>query len=202
MEQKYEDIDTFDNVILKRDPFFKILRFSLQIATALFYDESKTEIIESILSWIIKITKTQSEPYSELYHQALSILTQLNILKKRRECEISFIPLLNKEIYKERIENFIKFAIPYEDKYNNVLDGKYTNDLKKTEFETLLKDCNDMTRVHEHLKGIEQARYESSLKLRINEENELKNKIDEVKEKSESFKNGIEEWKKQQEISL
>ncbi|CAG8667175.1 2217_t:CDS:2 [Cetraspora pellucida] len=197
-EQKFVDIDIFDNVILKRDPFFKILRFSLQIATALFYDEAKTEIIESILSWIIKITKSQSEPYSELYHQALSILTQLNISKKRRESKFSFIPLLNKEIYKERIENFINFAISYEDKYNNVLDGKYTNDLKKTEFETLLKDCNDMTRVHEHLKGIEEARYKSSLKLRINEEIELK--AYEVKETSESFKNGIEEWKKLQEI--
>ncbi|CAG8518225.1 33640_t:CDS:2, partial [Gigaspora margarita] len=122
------------------------------------------------------------------------------ISKERRESKASFVPLLNKEIYKDRIENFLRFAISYEDKYNNVLDEKYTNEMKKTEFETLLKDCNDMTRMHEHLKGIEEARYNSSLKLRKNEENELKNKIYNVKEKSEGFKNGIEEWKQQQEI--
>ncbi|CAG8827769.1 6688_t:CDS:2, partial [Gigaspora margarita] len=184
--QRDEDIDTFDSAILKKDSFFKIIQFSLQIATALFYEESKTEIVESILSWIIKLTKSQFKQYTELYYQALSIFTQLKISKKRRESKASFVLLLNKEIYKDRIKNFLRFAISYEDKYNNVLVENYTHEIKKKEFETLLKDCNDMTRMHKHLKGIEETRYNSSLKLRKNEENKLRNKIHDVKEKLET----------------
>ncbi|CAG8450021.1 5725_t:CDS:2 [Scutellospora calospora] len=199
-DPEYKDIDTFDNVILKKEPFIKILRFSLLIATTLFYEESKIKTTQSILSWIIKLTKSQTEPYSELYLQALSIFTQLKILEERRESKISFIPLLSKEIYKERIKEFINFAISYENKYNNIIDRMRENNLKETELKALLKDCNDMTRMHVHLKGVEKARYDSSHKLRINEESELENKIHDVDEKSENFRNGIEEWKHQQEI--
>ncbi|CAG8849621.1 28901_t:CDS:1, partial [Racocetra persica] len=74
---EYKDIYIFDNIILKNHSFLKIVRYSLLIASVLFYD--KPEITRSILYWISKITKSQSETkeqskIKELYYQALSML--------------------------------------------------------------------------------------------------------------------------------
>ncbi|CAG8831138.1 15886_t:CDS:2, partial [Cetraspora pellucida] len=86
---EYKDIYTFDNIILKNESFFKILRYSLNIAIALFYE--KPGITRSILSWTIRITrKSECEETKELYYYALTIFTKLNVIDKRKADNIQF----------------------------------------------------------------------------------------------------------------
>ncbi|CAG8802781.1 3030_t:CDS:1, partial [Cetraspora pellucida] len=170
-DPEYNDISTFDNLIfkIKEESFLKMLRFSLQIACALFYDEP--EITQSILSWIVKITSIQSRVENfqsgveELYRQALPVLIQFDVLNERKQNEITFIPLLDKTHYENCIEEFIKSAHLYENEYMKILDKKDNNNQKEIEFEMLLKDCNDITKVHEHLEDNEHGRHKSAFDL-------------------------------------
>ncbi|KAF0499974.1 hypothetical protein F8M41_020354 [Gigaspora margarita] len=81
---EFSNIKIFDTKILQKEPFNKILQFSLQIACALFYDEP--EVAQSIFTWIDKITKhSQSKEAKELYHHGLTMLEQYKLLNERKE---------------------------------------------------------------------------------------------------------------------
>ncbi|CAG8810374.1 8589_t:CDS:2, partial [Racocetra persica] len=164
-----KDLYIFDNIILKNHLFLKILRYSLFIASILFYDEP--EITRSILSWICKITESQS---SELYHHALSMLVQLDISEERRKNEISFIPLLDKEFYKKGIDEFMNSVEYYETKYMQFLNKRDAVTQEKTESKVSLENYNDKTALNTHLEDIEYKRYDSASKLMKKIEDELK----------------------------
>ncbi|RIB27955.1 hypothetical protein C2G38_2159281 [Gigaspora rosea] len=194
---EYKDISTFEDskiFKIKEGSFLKMLRFSLQIACALFYDEP--EITQSILTWIINITRLPPG-VDELYNQALPILIQFNILDERRKSEIAFIPLLDKTLYENCIDEFVKSAQFYENEYMNILDKKDNTNQKKAEFGMLLKDCNDITKVHEHLEESEYNRYKSALKLMTKLGKELMDKKDIVNKTLVDFKEGNHVWEQE-----
>ncbi|CAG8618023.1 31986_t:CDS:2 [Gigaspora margarita] len=187
-----KDLYIFDSFILENNSFLKMVRYSLLIASVLFYDEP--EITRSILSWICKITESQS---CELHHQALSIFVQLDISEERRKNEISFIPLLDKEFYKKGIDEFMKSVEYYENKYMQFLTKRHAITQEKTESKVSLENSNDETTLNVHLEKIEHERYDSASKLMKKIEDELKNKKNDVSNACKSFKDGIEEWKQQ-----
>ncbi|KAF0530834.1 hypothetical protein F8M41_012000 [Gigaspora margarita] len=122
---EYKDIYVFDNIILKSLSFLQLLRYSLLIASVLFYDEPK------------------------IHDQS---------------------------------------SLGYE---NNEVNQK------KIDSEILLENFNGKTTLLDHFKKIEYERYNSASKLMKTIENELKDKNKAVSNASESFKDGIDEWKQQ-----
>ncbi|CAG8651089.1 5173_t:CDS:2, partial [Dentiscutata heterogama] len=188
-----KDLYIFDSSILENHSSFrKMLRYSLLIASVLFYDEP--EITRSILSWICKITESQSD---ELHHQALTIFVQLDISEERRKNKISYIPLLNKDFYKKGIEEFMNSVENYENKYMQFLTKRDIATQEKIESKVWLENYNDETTLNVHLEKIEHERYVSAFKLMKKLEDELKDKKNDVSNASESFEDGIEEWKQQ-----
>ncbi|CAG8591642.1 6149_t:CDS:2 [Dentiscutata heterogama] len=202
---EYKDIYIFDNTILKNHSFLKILRYSVLIASVLFYD--KPEITRSILSWICKINESyfdtkqletkELSKLKELYYQALSMLVQLDIFKERENNEISFVPLLNKQFYKDGIKEFMESIKYYEDKYVQFLNKSEDIDRKKIESKVLLENSNDNTSLYNHLKNIEYERYDSASKLVKKIEEELEVKKNNVDSACKHFKEELEKWKNQ-----
>ncbi|CAG8649457.1 36418_t:CDS:2 [Gigaspora margarita] len=158
---EYKDIHTFDNIILKNNSFFKMLQYSLNIAIALFYDNPG--ITRSILSWIVRITrKSELEEIKELYYYALTILTKLNTIDKRKENNIKFVPPFDKRIYKERIDEYMKFAKDYEEKFAQVLN----DDEQKVEtLYASLMNSSDKAKMYEYLNEQRKTRYNSACEL-------------------------------------
>ncbi|CAG8845815.1 4045_t:CDS:2, partial [Racocetra persica] len=132
----------------------------------------------------------------ELYYQALSMLVQLDIFEERRNNEISFVPLLDKQFYRNGINEFMETVKFYEHKYRQFLnksDGIYQ---MKRESEFSLENIDDETELHKHLKKNEYERYDSASKLVKKIEDELKEKHV-VNNACEHFKKEIEKWKDQ-----
>ncbi|CAG8731995.1 3329_t:CDS:2, partial [Racocetra fulgida] len=174
---EFKDIPDFASIILQKKPFSKILRFSLQIAIALFYDNRK--VTRSILTWIIKINEQlkdneekEFEMTKKLYYRALRMLDHLNAFIEREKSEFTFVPRLNMENYKNHICQLLKFAKDYENEYKNVLKHEYNNKQKIKKLNYKLLDHNDITKMHEILKEKE------------------KNALEE-------FKEGIDNWLKE-----
>ncbi|CAG8571822.1 21987_t:CDS:2, partial [Gigaspora rosea] len=124
---EFSNIKIFDTKILQKEPFNKILQFSLQIACALFYDEPK--VAQSIFIWIDKITKHSQS--------------------KEAKDQRSFVPLLDKKQFYERIREFMMTAEAYEKSYTKVLNNKNTNKMEIERLELLLSNCNNLTKSHE-----------------------------------------------------
>ncbi|CAG8519851.1 5358_t:CDS:2 [Dentiscutata erythropus] len=195
-----KDLRIFDNIILNNHSFLKMVRYSLFIASVLFYDEP--EITRSILSWICKITESQSDESDDqqsddLHHQALSIIVQLDISEERRKSEVSFIPLLDKKFYKKGIDEFMKSVGYYEKKYTQFLTKRDAVAQKKTESKVSLENYNDETALSKHLEEIERGRYFSALELTKKIEDDLEDKKNHVSSACKVFKDGIEEWKQE-----
>ncbi|CAG8666538.1 2974_t:CDS:2 [Cetraspora pellucida] len=197
---EYKDIPIFDNIILKNNAFLKVLQYSLNIAISLFYDNPG--ITRPILSWIIRITRqSEREETKELYYYALTILTKLNIIDKRKENNIKFVPPLDKRIYKERIDEYMKFAKDYEEKF-----AQFLND-REQKAETLyasLMNSSDKAKMYEHLNEERKTRHDSACNLMKNFENELQacihRKRENVKSAFNELEKGIENWKEEQKI--
>ncbi|CAG8760717.1 7289_t:CDS:2, partial [Gigaspora rosea] len=190
---EYEDIHTFDNIILKNDSFFKILRYSLNIATALFYDDPR--ITRSILSWIVRITRESDlEETKDLYYHALTIFTKLNTIDEKKKNNIQFVPLLDMHIYKERIGEYMKFVKRYEEECRQIL-----NDEQKIEmlFASLM-DHSDSAKMHRDLNEGRKLRYESACELMNKIESELHEKRKYAESAFHGFKDGIKNWLDQQ----
>ncbi|CAG8442635.1 23951_t:CDS:2 [Gigaspora rosea] len=165
---EFKDITTFDNIILKNNSFFKILQYSLNIAIALFYDNP--EITRSILFWIRKITRhSEREELKELFDHTSTIVTKLYAINKRKNDNILFVPPLDKRIYKERIDEYMKFANDYEEKLTQVLNDKQNLE----SLNVTLKNCRDKEKMHEYLNHERKDRYEKALDLMNKIENEL-----------------------------
>ncbi|CAG8785668.1 15986_t:CDS:2, partial [Cetraspora pellucida] len=190
---EYKDIYTFDNIILKNKSFFKILRYSLNIAIALFYE--KPGITRSILSWIIRITrKSECEETKELYYYALTIFTKFNIIDKRKADNIQFVPPLDMHIYKKRIDKYMKSAKDYEEKFTKVL-----NDEQQTEvLYASLMDRNDKAEMHEDLNNDRKIRYESACELMKKIESELQERRKYTESTFHELEKGIINWLIQQ----
>ncbi|CAG8846237.1 36173_t:CDS:2, partial [Racocetra persica] len=133
----------------------------------------------------------------ELYYQALSMLVQLNIFEERRNNEISFVPLLDKQFYRNGINEFMETVKFYEKKYKQFLNKSDEIYKMKLESEFLLENINDETELHDHLKRNEYERYDSASKLVKKIEDELKEKQNVVNNACEHFKQEIEKWKDQ-----
>ncbi|CAG8568289.1 3554_t:CDS:2, partial [Dentiscutata heterogama] len=193
---EYKDKHTFDNIILKNNSFFKMLKYSLNIAIALFYDNPG--ITRSILSWIVRITrKSELEEIKELYYNALTILTKLNTIDKRTENNIQFVPPFDKRIYKERIDEYMKFAKDYEEKFAQVLN----DDEQKTEsLYVSLMDSSDKAKMYEDLNEKRKTRYNSACELMEKIEIELQRRRENVKSAFNELEKGIENWKEEQKI--
>ncbi|CAG8811522.1 16374_t:CDS:2, partial [Racocetra persica] len=134
---EFKDIPDFACIILQKKPFSKILRFSLQIAVALFYDNRK--VTRSILTWIIKINEQlkdkeekEFEMTKKLYYRALRMLDHLNAFIEREKSEFIFVPRLNMENYKNQICKLMKIAKGYENEYKDVLKHEYNNKQKES----------------------------------------------------------------------
>lgn len=190
---EYEDIHTFDNIILKNDSFFKILRYSLNIAITLFYDDPR--ITRSILSWIVRITReSEREETRDLYYHALTIFTKLNTTDEKKKNNIQFVPLLDMHIYKERIGEYMKFVKRYEEECKQIL-----NDEQKIEMlSASLMDRSDSAKMYKDLNEGRKLRYESACELMKKIESELHEKRKYAESAFHGFKDGIKNWLDQQ----
>ncbi|CAG8825042.1 5032_t:CDS:2, partial [Cetraspora pellucida] len=152
-----KDLYNFDNVVLKKHSFLKMLRYSLLIASVLFYDEP--EITRSILSWIVRITK-ESKEAKELCYHGLTISIQLNTVDRKKD-KFQFVPPLDMNIYKKQIDMLMEFTKYYEEKYKQLLD----NELKKEKLDVSLADHCDQVEMYENLNDMKKKRYESAQTL-------------------------------------
>ncbi|CAG8711774.1 5431_t:CDS:2, partial [Dentiscutata heterogama] len=192
----FSNIKNFDTKIFQKESFNKVLQFSLQIACTLFYDEP--EVARSIFTWIDKITKhSQSKEVKELYHHGLTMFEQSKLLIERRKTKYqrSFVPLLDKKKFYERIEKFMRTAESYERSYTEVLSNKHINKIEKERLESLLVNCNNMTKSHEDFERDENGCYQSAINVMEEAKNILKKRKDEVKFKRINFEREIELWK-------
>lgn len=184
---EYKDIYIYDNNILKNHSFLKILRYSLLIASVLFYDEP--EITRSILSWIVRITR-EFEEAKELYYHGLTILTQFNTVDSRKKDKFQFIPPLDMNIYKNQIDMLMEFIKYYEEKYKQVLG----DELKKEKLDISLADCSDLVEMYERLNDSKKKQYESAQALTKKIESELKEKQNKAKSAFDKLEDGIKGW--------
>ncbi|CAG8464313.1 10954_t:CDS:2 [Acaulospora morrowiae] len=212
---EFIDIPTFDSIILEKEPFVKILRYSLQIASALFYDDRN--VTKSILTWIVEITKSEigemkeetketddeSESHKkvrEMYNQAHLLLKQLNILEEREKNKILFVPLLNVDFYKNYVNEFEVVAESYGKEYYRIMGNKHENLEKQAEFTRLLEDCCKMTDMYRRLKDRADDRYKKAHVIMETMKKKLMDKKDAVLKASDEFRIGIEEWKENKEL--
>ncbi|CAG8704314.1 45152_t:CDS:2, partial [Gigaspora margarita] len=187
---EFKDICTFDNIILKNNSFFKILQYSLNIAIALFYDNPG--ITRSILSWIRKITRhSECEELNELYDYASTIVTKLNAIDKRKNDNILFVPPLDKRIYRERMDEFMKFAKDYEEKLTQILND---NGQKLELLDATLENYDDKVKKYDYLNEERKTRYYSALKLMNKIENELQVKRKNAEDDFHNFEKRVKNW--------
>ncbi|KAF0499970.1 hypothetical protein F8M41_020350 [Gigaspora margarita] len=193
---EFINIKIFDTKILQKEPFNKILQFSLQIACALFYDEP--EVARSIFTWIDKITKhSQSKEAKELYHHGLTMLEQYKLLNERKETknQRSFVPLLDKKQFYKRIRKFMKTAESYKKSYTKVLNNKNNNKMEIEKLESMLSNCNYLTKSHEIFEKEENGRFKSATEILETTKNILEKSKDEIKSRRLEFSEEIEVWK-------
>ncbi|CAG8559719.1 13871_t:CDS:2 [Cetraspora pellucida] len=187
-----KDICIFDNSILKNHSFLKMLRYSLLIASVLFCD--KLEIARSILSWIVRITR-ESEESKELYDYGLTMFTQHNSKDKGKEKNIQFVPKLDMGIYKDRINELVKFAKYHEERYMQIL-----NDQEEIEMlDVSLADRSDMVEMYEILNDKKKSRRESAHTVMKYIENELRRRQENIKSAFNELEKGIKNWIEEQQ---
>ncbi|CAG8621336.1 2236_t:CDS:2, partial [Scutellospora calospora] len=185
---EFKDIPDFASIILQKKPFTKILRFSLQIAIALFYHNP--DITRSILTWIIKTNEQlkdseekEFEITKRLYYHALRMLEHLNAFIKRNNGDFTFVPRLNMENYKNHIYQLMIFAKGYEIEYKDVLKQDNINKQKVENLINKLLDHNDRTKMLQILEEKESKRSELAHNLMEETENML-----------QGLKEGIDDW--------
>ncbi|CAG8715337.1 17879_t:CDS:2, partial [Racocetra fulgida] len=110
---------------------------------------------------------------------------------------IKFVPPLDKRIYKERIDEYMKFAKDYEVKFAQVIKD---NEQKAETLYALLMDSSDKAKMYEHLNEKRKTRYNSACDLMKKIENELQRKRENVKSAFNELEKGIENWKEEQKI--
>ncbi|KAF0558416.1 hypothetical protein F8M41_009306 [Gigaspora margarita] len=168
---EFKDIPIFDNIILRKNPFIRILRFSLQIAIALFYDNC--EVTRSILAWIVKISEQlkgkeekEFEMVKKLYNYASRMLEQFNAFIEREKSALTLVPELNIKSYKEYLNRLIGFAKDYESQYKDTLKQERIDKQKVEKLKNKLLDHKDITEVHEFLEEVENKQFELSQNVR------------------------------------
>ncbi|CAG8552151.1 7899_t:CDS:2 [Acaulospora morrowiae] len=210
---EFRDIPTFDSIILEKKPFVKVLRYSLQIASALFYDDRN--VTKSILTWIVEITKSEigetketdnesgsHEKVRELYKQVYPLLMQLNILEERKKNEMLFVPLLDMKFYKNHFEVFMNVAKSYGDNYDKIMNKKDEILGKREELTRLLENCRAMTDMHKYLKENAVRRHKNADGVMKTMKKNLVDQKNAVLKASEEFRAGIEEWKENKELEV
>ncbi|CAG8827611.1 23523_t:CDS:2, partial [Gigaspora margarita] len=205
---EFKDILIFDSIILLKKPFSKLLRFSLQIAIALFY-----EVTRSILTWIVKISEQlkgreekEFEVVKKLYNHASRMLEQLNAFIEREESKFTLVPQFDMKTYEEHLDRLIKFAEDYENQYKDILKQEHIDKQKIENLKNKLLDHKDITEVHEFLEEVENKQFELSQNVRKEIESKLQeNKKQERKNHAvnafEELKNGIDELLEDQKIA-
>ncbi|CAG8802371.1 12462_t:CDS:1, partial [Racocetra fulgida] len=173
-----------DKVIFKRDPFIKLLRFSLQIAIALLYDNPN--VTESILTWIKDITKQfvpngNKENTKTIY----DLLIPRNQLEDKKENTTT-------SQLEDKKENEFEMAIRLYDDANYISEQKYKKDNKEnnTIFVPYLKmkDYKDQIRQLRELA----EHYENRCSEIMSFDRIDKQKIEELKDNLESQNDIIE----------
>ncbi|CAG8623774.1 12120_t:CDS:2, partial [Gigaspora rosea] len=202
---EFKDISSFSSKILQKKPFFKILRFTLQIAVALFYNNP--DVTRSILTWIIKINELKDKEEKEfemtkkLYFHALRMLEHLDTFIERKNSGFTFVPRLNMEDYKNHIYQLMGFAKGYENEYKSVLKQDNINKQKVDFLKNKLLDHNDKTKMHELLKEKESKRFELAHNLTKETENKLEDKKFYTASALEELKEGIDDWLKDRKLA-
>ncbi|CAG8831731.1 28898_t:CDS:2, partial [Gigaspora margarita] len=203
---EFKDIPVFDNIILRKNPFIRILRFSLQIAIALFYDDC--EVTRSILTWIVKISEQlkdreekEFEVVKKLYDHASRMLEQFNAFIEREKSEFTLVPELNMKSYKEYLNRLIGFAKEYESQYKDTLKQERIDKQKVEKLKNKLLDHKDITEVHEFLEEVENKQFELSQNVRKEIESKLQDRKDHAVNAFKELEKGIDEWLEDQKLA-
>ncbi|CAG8756442.1 12536_t:CDS:2, partial [Racocetra fulgida] len=191
-------------IIVNYKKFFRIVIYTEEMTSELEIiaknqlknDDSSKFVINKLkddkcVGKLLTIRDGKSPEYKDIH------VFDNNIFEERRNNEISFVPLLDKQFYRNGINEFMETVKFYEHKYKQFLDKSDKIDQMKLESEFSLENINDETELHDHLKKNEYERYDSAYKLVKKIKDELKEKQNVVNNACEHFKEEIEKWKDQ-----
>ncbi|CAG8501008.1 8178_t:CDS:2, partial [Cetraspora pellucida] len=206
----FKEIPNFDSIILQRKSFIKILRFSLQIAVALSYNDTdttyndtydSTNVTQSILKWITDICeKMKDKPENEfemtkkLYNNAVTMQKQLKTRNDKENSNFNFVPHLKMKDYKDQMYKLWQFAESYEKRYYEIMKSESIDKQRLEELNDRLLNHKDTAEMHTFLKEAENKKLESAENLKKKTEENLQVSF-------EKLGTGIDTWLKEQKDS-
>lgn len=116
--------------------FYGALTSSFQFATALF--ETKPEIADRILQWIITATSPSAD-FRRLFLQA----SGLAVLLRASAGKTPYVPELSMELYKQEANVYLTSAVAYESNYKRLLDQGASIADRKAAAQLLLSGIDD-----------------------------------------------------------
>ncbi|RUS33006.1 hypothetical protein BC938DRAFT_473516 [Jimgerdemannia flammicorona] len=186
-----------ENTLATGSPFHKLLRTQFQIAVSVFYEQP--EVALSILTWINTAT-VESDVAADVHLQSVALLAQLQVTLHRNKDDATFVPPLNHELYLATFEELLKAAELYEAQYTNFINNGLRLEDRKGAAQLMQGYYQDCRKLQADLIERQTTKVKQATLAMEEADRTLLRQQNAVKAAQEEFKEGIEQYEKDQKI--